>query len=144
MLTYRVGPSPSASLLSTLTYNSASTCVCVCVALPQVVMNNQRKIIWPGGETEKPQGFQMSTRLKVRTLSKAGECTDICTSEGNKTRRVFLSPSRSWQIQLRHDKQLSAPCVADSDDTPGAICLRETHYARWDMQGGNYIKWSLN
>lgn len=34
----------------------------------QVVMNNQRKIIWPGGETEKPQGFQMSTRLKVGGL----------------------------------------------------------------------------
>ena len=29
-------------------------------------MNNQRKIIWPGGETEKPRGYQMSTRLKVR------------------------------------------------------------------------------
>ncbi|XP_051794757.1 glutamate receptor ionotropic, NMDA 1a isoform X1 [Acanthochromis polyacanthus] len=34
----------------------------------QVVMNNQRKIIWPGGETEKPQGFQMSTRLKIVTI----------------------------------------------------------------------------
>ncbi|MEQ2209760.1 Glutamate receptor ionotropic, NMDA 1, partial [Xenoophorus captivus] len=31
----------------------------------QVVMNPQRKIIWPGGETEKPVGYQMSTRLKV-------------------------------------------------------------------------------
>lgn len=31
----------------------------------QVVMNTQRKIIWPGGETEKPKGYQMSTRLKV-------------------------------------------------------------------------------
>lgn len=37
----------------------------VCMVSLQVVMNNQRKIIWPGGETEKPQGFQMSTRLKV-------------------------------------------------------------------------------
>uniref|UniRef100_A0A6Q2YVH5 Glutamate receptor n=1 Tax=Esox lucius TaxID=8010 RepID=A0A6Q2YVH5_ESOLU len=34
----------------------------------QVVMNNQRKIIWPGGETEKPRGFQMSTRLKIVTI----------------------------------------------------------------------------
>uniref|UniRef100_A0A3Q1FFB5 Glutamate receptor n=1 Tax=Acanthochromis polyacanthus TaxID=80966 RepID=A0A3Q1FFB5_9TELE len=31
----------------------------------QVVMNPQRKIIWPGGETEKPVGYQMSTKLKV-------------------------------------------------------------------------------
>uniref|UniRef100_A0A8C6KSS8 Glutamate receptor n=1 Tax=Nothobranchius furzeri TaxID=105023 RepID=A0A8C6KSS8_NOTFU len=34
----------------------------------QVVMNNQRKIVWPGGDTEKPQGFQMSTRLKIVTI----------------------------------------------------------------------------
>lgn len=37
-------------------------CVCVCV---QVVINPQRKIIWPGGELEKPVGYQMSTKLKV-------------------------------------------------------------------------------
>uniref|UniRef100_A0A8C7QRU8 Glutamate receptor n=1 Tax=Oncorhynchus mykiss TaxID=8022 RepID=A0A8C7QRU8_ONCMY len=34
----------------------------------QVVMNPQRKIIWPGGETEKPRGYQMSTRLKIVTI----------------------------------------------------------------------------
>uniref|UniRef100_A0A667YQ01 Glutamate receptor n=1 Tax=Myripristis murdjan TaxID=586833 RepID=A0A667YQ01_9TELE len=34
----------------------------------QVVMNTQRKIIWPGGETEKPRGYQMSTRLKIVTI----------------------------------------------------------------------------
>uniref|UniRef100_A0A671MJA3 Glutamate receptor n=1 Tax=Sinocyclocheilus anshuiensis TaxID=1608454 RepID=A0A671MJA3_9TELE len=34
----------------------------------QVVMNKQRKIIWPGGETERPRGFQMSTRLKIVTI----------------------------------------------------------------------------
>uniref|UniRef100_A0A3Q4I9W9 Glutamate receptor n=2 Tax=Neolamprologus brichardi TaxID=32507 RepID=A0A3Q4I9W9_NEOBR len=34
----------------------------------QVVMNPQRKIIWPGGETEKPVGYQMSTRLKIVTI----------------------------------------------------------------------------
>uniref|UniRef100_A0A803VQZ9 Glutamate receptor n=1 Tax=Ficedula albicollis TaxID=59894 RepID=A0A803VQZ9_FICAL len=28
------------------------------------VLTNDRKIIWPGGETEKPQGYQMSTKLK--------------------------------------------------------------------------------
>uniref|UniRef100_G3QHC9 Glutamate [NMDA] receptor subunit zeta-1 n=1 Tax=Gorilla gorilla gorilla TaxID=9595 RepID=G3QHC9_GORGO len=28
------------------------------------VIPNDRKIIWPGGETEKPRGYQMSTRLK--------------------------------------------------------------------------------
>ncbi|KAK2120781.1 Glutamate receptor ionotropic, NMDA 1 [Saguinus oedipus] len=29
------------------------------------VIPNDRKIIWPGGETEKPRGYQMSTRLKA-------------------------------------------------------------------------------
>lgn len=33
---------------------------------PPQVLTNDRKIIWPGGETEKPQGYQMSTKLKVR------------------------------------------------------------------------------
>uniref|UniRef100_A0A8C2IJN7 Glutamate receptor n=1 Tax=Cyprinus carpio TaxID=7962 RepID=A0A8C2IJN7_CYPCA len=27
-----------------------------------------KKIIWPGGETERPRGFQMSTRLKIVTI----------------------------------------------------------------------------
>uniref|UniRef100_A0A4W4E5C4 Glutamate receptor n=1 Tax=Electrophorus electricus TaxID=8005 RepID=A0A4W4E5C4_ELEEL len=34
----------------------------------QVVLNKQRKIIWPGGETDRPRGFQMSTRLKIVTI----------------------------------------------------------------------------
>lgn len=34
--------------------------------------------------------------------------------------------------------------VVDSDDTPGAICVRETHSSRWNVQGGNDIKRSLN
>ncbi|XP_061673384.1 glutamate receptor ionotropic, NMDA 1b isoform X3 [Syngnathoides biaculeatus] len=34
----------------------------------QVLMNPQRKIIWPGGETEKPVGYQMSTKLKIVTI----------------------------------------------------------------------------
>ncbi|XP_069465963.1 glutamate receptor ionotropic, NMDA 1 isoform X8 [Ambystoma mexicanum] len=32
------------------------------------VLLNDRKIIWPGGQTEKPQGYQMSTRLKIVTI----------------------------------------------------------------------------
>lgn len=40
--------------------------MCVCV---QVIINPQRKIIWPGGELEKPVGYQMSTKLKVGRLS---------------------------------------------------------------------------
>lgn len=47
------------------------------------------------------------------------------------------------QLWLR-DKQLFVPSVIDSDDTPGAICVCETHSTGWNMQGGNDIKWSLN
>lgn len=57
---------------------------------------------------------------------------------------VVPLPLGSQQVQLRWGKQLSVRSVVDSDDTPGAVCLRETHYARWDLQGGNDIKWSLN
>lgn len=74
MLTHSAEASAAAGLLSALTYNT----VYVCVASLQVVMNNQRKIIWPGGETEKPQGFQMSTRLKVRHLHFAAAMWHSC------------------------------------------------------------------
>eukprot|EP00064_Thunnus_orientalis_P023555 superscaffoldBa00009018_g23802 len=48
----------------------------------QVVMNPQRKIIWPGGETEKPVGYQMSTKLKepfvyVKPTKTDGTCQPI-------------------------------------------------------------------
>ncbi|XP_076126025.1 glutamate receptor ionotropic, NMDA 1b isoform X2 [Alosa pseudoharengus] len=32
------------------------------------VRPHDRKIIWPGGETEKPRGYQMSTKLKIVTI----------------------------------------------------------------------------
>lgn len=63
------------------------------------------------------------------------------------TNAVYFSCSvtlGSQQNQLRHGKQLSLWSVVDSDHTPGAICVCETHYARWDMQGRNDIKWSLD
>lgn len=195
-------------------------------------MNSQRKIIWPGGETEKPQGFQMSTRLKVGSLRFAAAVWHSCLHRERRTRADILvldgalkfvsqrgvkfiyvhkgssnifamtfissnlsqawkeplicvlvsyfhihlsvfvwlcvsvefiwcicvsagfffslavpsrSPSGSNWIQLwLRDKQLSVPSVVDSDDTPGAICVCETHSAGWNMQGGNDIKWSLN
>lgn len=41
-------------------------CVATSISYPHPqVIPNDRKIIWPGGETEKPRGYQMSTRLKV-------------------------------------------------------------------------------
>lgn len=42
---------------------------------PLQVLTNDRKIIWPGGETEKPQGYQMSTKLKVSANSIRGRAS---------------------------------------------------------------------
>lgn len=42
------------------------------------VLTNDRKIIWPGGETEKPQGYQMSTKLKVTANgTRVGRCPQL-------------------------------------------------------------------
>ncbi|MEQ2271688.1 Glutamate receptor ionotropic, NMDA 1 [Xenotaenia resolanae] len=68
----------------------------------QVVMNNQRKIIWPGGETEKPQGFQMSTRLKIVTIhqepfvyvkptTQEGTCKEEMTLNGVLIKKVICT-----------------------------------------------------
>uniref|UniRef100_A0A8C6WED8 Glutamate receptor n=1 Tax=Neogobius melanostomus TaxID=47308 RepID=A0A8C6WED8_9GOBI len=68
----------------------------------QVVMNNQRKIIWPGGETEKPQGFQMSTRLKIVTIHQEpfvyvkptmldGTCKEEITPNGVLIKKVICT-----------------------------------------------------
>lgn len=203
-------------------YQLSPMILAMCATSLQVVMNNQRKIIWPGGETEKPQGFQMSTRLKVGSLHFTAMwhscphrlCTDpswdagadacssrevkrvhahkgsgdifattfissnfsihilvsylnihLCESTGScvfmyrlGSSNISLSPSLShpvslslsldsgskWIHLLLCDKQPSVPSVVDSDDTPGAICVCETHSAGRNMQGGNDFKWSLN
>nr|XP_033816102.1 glutamate receptor ionotropic, NMDA 1 isoform X1 [Geotrypetes seraphini] len=66
------------------------------------VLLNDRKIIWPGGETESPQGYQMSTRLKIVTIHQEpfvyvttifpdGTCTDDFTVNGYKVTKVLCS-----------------------------------------------------
>ncbi|XP_051960815.1 glutamate receptor ionotropic, NMDA 1a isoform X4 [Xyrauchen texanus] len=68
----------------------------------QVVMNKQRKIIWPGGETERPRGFQMSTRLKIVTIhqepfvyvkptSLEGTCNEEYTPNGVLIKKVICT-----------------------------------------------------
>ena len=191
MLTHSVGVSSPACLLSVLTYNS------VCFPSLQVVMNNQRKIIWPGGETEKPQGFQMSTRLKVGCFrffaamwqscphhysvglswcAHVRQCTNNSLAQGSKgSNDICAIPSYlshicqgllhfdlvrnsavnlclsmcirviagKIQLFLWHE-QLCVSSVVDSDDTSGAVRVREANTPRWNVQGGNDIKWSLN
>ncbi|XP_069039268.1 glutamate receptor ionotropic, NMDA 1a isoform X5 [Lepisosteus oculatus] len=68
----------------------------------QVVLNNQRKIIWPGGETEKPRGYQMSTRLKIVTIHQEpfvyvkptmhdGTCKEEHTVNGDLIKKVICT-----------------------------------------------------
>ncbi|XP_063067515.1 glutamate receptor ionotropic, NMDA 1a isoform X3 [Engraulis encrasicolus] len=69
----------------------------------QVVLNKQRKIIWPGGQTETPRGFQMSTRLKIVTIHQEpfvyvkptsmedGTCTEEFTPNGVLIKKVICT-----------------------------------------------------
>ncbi|NWR18182.1 NMDZ1 protein, partial [Emberiza fucata] len=66
------------------------------------VLTNDRKIIWPGGETEKPQGYQMSTKLKIVTIHQEpfvyvkptqadGTCREEFTINGDPVKKVFCT-----------------------------------------------------
>ncbi|XP_012929240.1 glutamate receptor ionotropic, NMDA 1 isoform X1 [Heterocephalus glaber] len=66
------------------------------------VIPNDRKIIWPGGETEKPRGYQMSTRLKIVTIHQEpfvyvkptlsdGTCKEEVTVNGDPVKKVICT-----------------------------------------------------
>ncbi|XP_069915608.1 glutamate receptor ionotropic, NMDA 1 isoform X2 [Oryctolagus cuniculus] len=66
------------------------------------VIPNDRKIIWPGGETEKPRGYQMSTRLKIVTIHQEpfvyvkptlsdGTCKEESTVNGDPVKKVICT-----------------------------------------------------
>ncbi|XP_075865291.1 glutamate receptor ionotropic, NMDA 1 isoform X1 [Microcebus murinus] len=66
------------------------------------VIPNDRKIIWPGGETEKPRGYQMSTRLKIVTIHQEpfvyvkptlsdGTCREEFTVNGDPVKKVICT-----------------------------------------------------
>uniref|UniRef100_A0A6I8QR03 Glutamate receptor n=1 Tax=Xenopus tropicalis TaxID=8364 RepID=A0A6I8QR03_XENTR len=66
------------------------------------VIQNDRKIIWPGGETERPQGYQMSTRLKIVTIHQEpfvyvkptmtdGTCREEYTINGDPIKKVICN-----------------------------------------------------
>ncbi|KFO21462.1 Glutamate [NMDA] receptor subunit zeta-1 [Fukomys damarensis] len=71
------------------------------------VIPNDRKIIWPGGETEKPRGYQMSTRLKIVTIHQEpfvyvkptlsdGTCKEEFTVNGDPVKKVNNSNKKEW------------------------------------------------
>lgn len=90
----------------------------------QVMMNTQRKIIWPGGDTEKPRGYQMSTRLKVHSID------DFSLHHC----QVFLSFITLWLTTFG--------VIEDCHHSSRAICVRETDAARRDVQRGIHREWS--
>nr|5IOU_A Chain A, N-methyl-D-aspartate receptor subunit NR1-8a [Xenopus laevis]5IOU_C Chain C, N-methyl-D-aspartate receptor subunit NR1-8a [Xenopus laevis]5IOV_A Chain A, N-methyl-D-aspartate receptor subunit NR1-8a [Xenopus laevis]5IOV_C Chain C, N-methyl-D-aspartate receptor subunit NR1-8a [Xenopus laevis]5IPQ_A Chain A, N-methyl-D-aspartate receptor subunit NR1-8a [Xenopus laevis]5IPQ_C Chain C, N-methyl-D-aspartate receptor subunit NR1-8a [Xenopus laevis]5IPR_A Chain A, N-methyl-D-aspartate re len=66
------------------------------------IIQNDRKIIWPGGETERPQGYQMSTRLKIVTIHQEpfvyvrpttsdGTCREEYTINGDPIKKVICN-----------------------------------------------------
>nr|XP_020664807.1 glutamate receptor ionotropic, NMDA 1 [Pogona vitticeps] len=63
---------------------------------------NDRKIIWPGGETETPQGYEMSTKLKIVTIHQEpfvyvkptlidGKCKPLLNSTGGLVQQVLCT-----------------------------------------------------
>uniref|UniRef100_A0A670IT14 Glutamate receptor n=2 Tax=Podarcis TaxID=42163 RepID=A0A670IT14_PODMU len=63
---------------------------------------NDRKIIWPGGETETPQGYEMSTKLKIVTIHQEpfvyvketladGKCKALTNSTGGLVQQVLCT-----------------------------------------------------
>lgn len=44
---------------------AGAVCNHCALTAPSQFLPNDRKIVWPGGETETPQGYEMSTKLKV-------------------------------------------------------------------------------
>uniref|UniRef100_A0A8C4SIJ7 Glutamate receptor n=1 Tax=Erpetoichthys calabaricus TaxID=27687 RepID=A0A8C4SIJ7_ERPCA len=66
------------------------------------VLLNGRKIIWPGGQTEQPPGYQMSTRLKIVTIHQEpfvyvkptlldGTCKEEFTVNGDLIKKVICT-----------------------------------------------------
>uniref|UniRef100_A0A6I8NK30 Glutamate receptor n=1 Tax=Ornithorhynchus anatinus TaxID=9258 RepID=A0A6I8NK30_ORNAN len=78
------------------------------------VLPNDRKIIWPGGETEKPRGYQMSTRLKIVTIHQEpfvyvkptqgdGTCKEETTVNGDPIKKVICTgPNETTYGSSRH------------------------------------------
>uniref|UniRef100_A0A8C4MGP5 Glutamate receptor n=1 Tax=Equus asinus asinus TaxID=83772 RepID=A0A8C4MGP5_EQUAS len=77
------------------------------------VIPNDRKIIWPGGETEKPRGYQMSTRLKIVTIHQEpfvyvkptlsdGTCKEEFTVNGDPVKKVICTGPNDTSPGTRH------------------------------------------
>lgn len=88
-------------------------CVCVCCTA--------------AGGNEQPEKDHLARRRNRETAG----LPDVHSSEGagpfESTNAVYFScsaPLDSGRSGFDMVKQLSVPSVVDSDDTPGAICLR--------------------
>lgn len=115
---------------------------------PQVLLNKQRKIIWPGGDTDRPKGFQMSTWLKVQYHLK-----NICHKKQWMWFffKCFLIRSdfcymeyKEFITQFPITIHLNSWFITDSHNTSGAFCVREANHAGWDLQGRIHTERSIN
>uniref|UniRef100_A0A5F8GZY5 Glutamate receptor n=1 Tax=Monodelphis domestica TaxID=13616 RepID=A0A5F8GZY5_MONDO len=75
------------------------------------VLPNDRKIIWPGGETEKPEGYEMSTRLKIVTI--------------HQEPFVYVKPAQDGEtcnedLTINGEKIKKVTCTGPNDTHPGA------------------------
>ncbi|XP_074145108.1 glutamate receptor ionotropic, NMDA 1 isoform X2 [Sminthopsis crassicaudata] len=75
------------------------------------VLPNDRKIIWPGGETEKPEGYEMSTRLKIVTI--------------HQEPFVYVKPALDGEtcnedLTINGEKIKKVTCTGPNDTHPGA------------------------
>ncbi|XP_025779737.1 glutamate receptor ionotropic, NMDA 1 [Puma concolor] len=82
------------------------------------VIPNDRKIIWPGGETEKPRGYQMSTRLKIVTIHQ--EPFVYVKSHEN----GFMEDlDKTWVRYQECDSRSNAPATLTFENMAGVFML---------------------
>ncbi|XP_069603889.1 glutamate receptor ionotropic, NMDA 1 isoform X4 [Ranitomeya imitator] len=83
------------------------------------ILQNDRKIIWPGGETEKPQGYKMSTNLKIVTI--------------HQEPFVYVKPalpdgSCKEEYAITGDLIKKVPCLGPNDTIPGRPTVPQCCY----------------
>ncbi|KAM3910847.1 glutamate receptor ionotropic, NMDA 1 isoform 4-T5 [Leptodactylus fuscus] len=83
------------------------------------ILQNERKIIWPGGETEKPQGYKMSTNLKIVTI--------------HQEPFVYVKPalpdgSCKEEYAITGDLIKKVPCLGPNDTIPGRPTVPQCCY----------------
>ncbi|KAG9469420.1 hypothetical protein GDO78_020534 [Eleutherodactylus coqui] len=83
------------------------------------IMQNERKIIWPGGETEKPQGYKMSTNLKIVTIHQEPFVY---------VKSALPDGSCKEEYAITGDLIKKVPCLGPNDTIPGRPTVPQCCY----------------